>query len=130
MCIEDIAIARRCYKVITRLAAGTARRLPANPDRIAVRLSCDANTSSIGTISPTETDATSGNGYKSSLITLPVAGVGVGYIDLVMDYRNDGPAVQDELWVFVDVGSPFVVETIMQEELAAEVSRVASKWGK
>ena len=118
MCIEDIAISRRCWKKVTVVPGATAVTLPANVDRLSVRLSFSAGSLETGVISDTPANAAALRGYKVAYLVPNTVGDAVGTVDLSIDYRTDGPAVMDSVSVYLSGGPGYVVETIMMPELA------------
>lgn len=130
MCIEDIAISRRCYVKTTSTAAGVVTELPANPDRLAVVVTL-SNTGNTGAcIAPTSADATADRGW----ITVANAHIDgsniVGTAFCAMSYEDWGPIVQGKLFVRVTLVDQIIGEIIMMPELAAEVAALARKWTK
>lgn len=128
MCIEDIAISRRCYVKKTTVSNGVVLTLPANPDRIAVRLSCIAASPCFGVISDTATNINNGTGIKIFFVRFTGGNDTVGVAEANITYQTDGPVVQGSLSFYLSGADGWVNEVVMNSELAAYVAREAGKW--
>lgn len=129
MCIEDIAISRRCYQRTTRFTASTSTRIPANPDRIAIRGMVDLLANGGIVFAPTTEDATLFKGWVVARTALTGPTQLMNDTALVMDYKEFGPLVQGEIWVFSSYVNPFYTEVIMMPELANDVREMIKAKG-
>lgn len=127
MCIEDIAISRKCYKVITQCPAGTVIRLAANPSRLSVRIGGRITVNTLAVISDSSANAALFLGYITGEIRVGASSDKIAVFDMKLDYRTDGPIVQEELFVLLGTNAGYVVETIMMNELAAAVGKHLDK---
>ena len=122
MCIEDIAISRRSYKRVTSIQDSVPVNLPANPDRLSVRVMVPLVSGVAATISDTQANALSTIGYKAARYNdNGISDMGV-VMDLMLSYKDDGPAVQDAMSISVTGSNSYIVETLMMPELAQAVN--------
>ncbi len=123
MCIEDIAIARQTYTRRTQYPAGTAFKLRADPDRIAVVFGINASVASTTFVYASQADRDANTAFLAigSSNTAPADGQDEKYSTLHV--RRFGAVVQGELVVFNFGSIVAVTEIIMQPALSQAVGR-------
>lgn len=130
MCIEDIAISRRCYTKETTFGADTNISIPTNPYRLGVTLEVILNGYTTATISQTEADATALRGFVSSYKNTAGVSEAAATLDLTATYLTHPGIIHEELWFRVNGGAGKITEILAEESLMKAIRKRLDEIGK
>lgn len=123
MCMFDLAIGRRTTLIRNDLAAGATLELPQNPYRLAIRMSVVADNTGRAGFGQSLSDVGTNKFLKMVDYGTTTPTEQFGMVELELNYRTDPGIIWGPLCTYNQVGTYFVVQTIMTEDLAAELKQ-------
>lgn len=127
MCIEDIAVSRRCNAIRHTVDAGATLILPANQQRLSLIGIVDGDSSCRLLISTQESDTANNYGLVSYWANV-VATTDVFFTNtVIMDFRTHPGVIHGILYVRAVASVAALLEVVANNDLQAEVDSYLKK---
>lgn len=121
MCIQDIAISRRCRVEKTDIVFATNNRFKPNPDRVGLYVAMSIVSGEMVLVAPSELDLIQGRSLISAYSQIPATNDAIGSVSVHMTYATHPAMIHGDLWVRCPNSDASVYEVIMQDDLANEL---------